>query len=143
MSQIPLNKHDFERALKTLSQAYDRSKDSPGAYQSDNSERCHACMFTTHSQDCFHCTYCDHCKECSDCTHCAHCTNCSSSSYCVRSHHCVKSSYVLVSQHCYECLFCFGCVGLVKKEFHILNQPFPKKTYFELVEQLKVALGLN
>lgn len=143
MSDIPLQKREFERALQTLLQTYGRDNDNPTSYQSDSSQRCHACMFTTQSQDCFHCTYCHQCKECSDCTHCTRSTNCTQSSYCTDAHHCIKSSYMLMSQHCYECVFCFGCVGLVKKEFHILNQPFPRKVYFELVAQLKEAFGLN
>lgn len=137
---IPLDKRAFEKALAHLSSTWGAS--NQGSYKSDTSTRCQGCMFTTSSRDCFQCTYCDECVECSDCTHCTRTTQSVGSSYCVDAHHCVRCSYMTLSQHCYECVFCFGCVGLVKKEFHILNQPFKRKVYFELVGQLKEALGM-
>ena len=32
---------------------------------------------------------------------------------------------------------------LVGKEFHILNRPFPRKTYFKLVAELEAVFGLK
>ena len=139
---IPLGRREFEAALSELRRREDARADNPGSYKSDDCTRCFDCMFTTASRDCFACTYCQRCEDCSDCTHCADCSNCHASSYCQRSSNCYKSSYVLLSHNCYACLFCFGCVGLSKKEFHILNMPFKRKVYFELVEQLKQTLGL-
>ena len=139
---IPLDKRAFQKALEQLRATYGASPANEGSYQSDTSVRCQGCMFTTASEDCFQCTYCDACVECSDCTHCTRTTQSTGSSYCVDAHHCVRCSYVVLSQHCYECVFCFGCVGLSKKEFHILNVPFKRKVYFELVAELKEALGM-
>jgi hypothetical protein len=38
---------------------------------------------------------------------------------------------------CNDCTYCYGCVGLSKKEFHILNVPYDRKAYFALVKQLQ------
>jgi len=34
-------------------------------------------------------------------------------------------------------------VGLVSAEFHILNQPFDRDTYFRLLHDLEKAFGLT
>ena len=36
-----------------------------------------------------------------------------------------------------------GCVGLVKKDFHILNVGYSRKEYFEILEKLKRELGVR
>ncbi|AKF85427.1 hypothetical protein MFUL124B02_12280 [Myxococcus fulvus 124B02] len=41
-----------------------------------------------------------------------------------------------------DCNYCFGCVGLAKKDFHILNVPFPRTEYFKVVGKLRKELGL-
>ena len=39
--------------------------------------------------------------------------------------------WVVVSQHCRIVPVCIArLIGLVRKEFHILNQPYDRKTYF-------------
>lgn len=141
---IPLSRRDFDSALDALRRdAQGASTPGEGAYQSDSSVRCPRCMFTTNSADCVNCTYCDACTFCSACTHCKRSEHCHASSYCVDARHCVQCSYVVMSEHCTECVFCFGCVGLVKKEFHILNRPFPRKVYFQLLKELKDIYGLS
>lgn len=142
-AEIPLTKREFERALAELTRAHGASSENPGSYRSEECVRCYGCMFTTGSVECFKCTYCSDCTRCSDCTHCARCDGCHNSSYLRDSTNCLKSSYLTMSRDCYECVFCFGCAGLVGKEFHILNRPFPRKTYFKMVAELEVAFGLK
>lgn len=48
----------------------------------------------------------------------------------MRSTLCTQSSYL------------FGCVGLHKKDFHILNEPYDRQTYFATVARLSRELGL-
>ena len=139
---IPMTRAGFERALRDLQKEAANTPDNPGSYRSEGCTRCSGCMFTTDSTDCFGCTYCAECVRCSSCTHCTRCEDCYDSSYCVESRYCGRSSYLLFSEHCFDCVFCFGCVGLVKKEFHILNQPFSRKEYFERLEELKAEFGL-
>lgn len=140
---IPLSKSGFERALRALTQETKSSKDNPGSYKCDGSQRCYGCMFTTNSVDCSNCTYCDECERCSECTHCVRSEGCHGCSYCVDSQNCSNSSYLVMSEDCSECVFCFGCVGLTKKEFHILNQKFPRDEYFKKLEVLEEEFGLK
>jgi hypothetical protein len=35
-----------------------------------------------------------------------------------------------------DCTYCLGCVGLSRKDFHILNQPYDRSTYFQLSREL-------
>ena len=42
------------------------------------------------------------------------------------------SAYLVLSRNLSDCNYCFGCVGLSKKDFHILNVAFPRKEYFEI-----------
>ncbi len=39
-----------------------------------------------------------------------------------------------------NCEYCFGCVGLDGKSFHILNEPYDRQTYFALVKELSRQL---
>jgi hypothetical protein len=91
---------------------------------------CHACNYAVDSTGCSHCTKINGCTACHAC------------SQLVDSHRCVDSHYLEHCRDCAECTYCFGCVGLVRKEFHILNQPYDRKTWFKLVKELKAELGL-
>ncbi len=53
------------------------------------------------------------------------CTNCRDSEYLI---------------YCYDCSDCFGCVGLRKGKFCILNKPYPEAEYRALVAQIKDSL---
>ncbi|AWV91101.1 caib/baif family protein [Bradymonas sediminis] len=140
---IPLDKSGFERALRALSKEVKATRENPDSYKCEGSQRCYGCTFTTDSVDCFSCTYCVECKECSECTHCVRCENLHASSYCVDSRNCSNSSYLVMSEDCSDCVFCFGCVGLVKKEFHILNQKFRRDEYFKKIKELEAEFGLK
>jgi hypothetical protein len=48
-----------------------------------------------------------------------------------------------LSRNLTECNYCFGCVGLNKKDFHILNQGFSRNAYFKLTERLRKELSLG
>ena len=38
---------------------------------------------------------------------------------------------------CVDCQYCFGCVGLKKKKYCILNKQYNEEEYFELVEKIR------
>lgn len=141
--EIPRGRRQFEQALAALKREHSADKSNPGSYGCVDCERCYHCMFTTGSTDCFYCTYCTDCVSCTHCTHCRECEECHNSSYCTRSKNCTNSSYLILCQECEECVFCFGCVGLVKKEFHILNQRFSRDQYFRIVAELKASFGIE
>ena len=58
------------------------------------------------------------------------------------SENCTRSSYLVLSRACSECTYCFGCVGLSKKDFHILNVKYTRAEYFRIVKSLQEELGL-
>jgi len=42
-----------------------------------------------------------------------------------------------------DCNYCFGCVGISKRDFHILNLEFDRKDYFRIVGRLRRELGVR
>ena len=136
----PLDARELERALAELRATYTRGGDNPLGFQLRDCKSCSACMFCTSCTDCYHCTHCEKCVQCTNCTHCKECESCHMSAYCTKSARCVSSKYLEHCENCADCTYCFGCVGLSKKDFHILNQPYDKKTYFEMVPKLRKLL---
>lgn len=41
------------------------------------------------------------------------------------------------------CTYCFGCVGLSNKDFHILNEPYARREYFAIVARLNKDLRIG
>jgi hypothetical protein len=56
---------------------------------------------------------------------------------CLYANNCRFSSYLDV---CEECEYCFGCVGLRKKKYCILNKQYTEQEYKELVEKIKTDM---
>jgi len=46
---------------------------------------------------------------------------------------CNSSQYL---DQCYNCSDCFGCIGLKRKQFCILNKPYPREEYIKLKDKL-------
>lgn len=44
------------------------------------------------------------------------------------------------SMECTNCDYCFGCFGLKSKKYHIYNQPYGEKEYWQRVDELKTAM---
>jgi hypothetical protein len=61
----------------------------------------------------------------------------------VQSENCSNSAYLVLSKNLSDCTYCFGCVGLSRKDFHILNVGFSRQEYFEIVKKLKKELGIK
>lgn len=133
----PLDAREFERALTQLRSTFRQAADNPQSYEVKDCRACAACMFCTSCEDCYRCTHCQRCAQCSNCTQCQDSVNCHHSAYLVRCNGCVGSKYLEHCDACADCTYCFACVGLAKKDFHILNVPYDKKTYFELVAKLR------
>lgn len=137
-----LSKRDFLEQYQQLSRQFTADPGNPGSYASTGCERCANCMFC---KDCESCTGCTHCVDCALCNNCSHCVegkNLFACAYCVRSENCSGSAYLTLSQNCSDCTYCFGSVGLAKKDFYILNAVFPRTEYFEIVARLKKEMGL-
>ena len=139
----PISKRDFLKRLGELERQLASGSDNPGSWRCTDCERCSGGMFCESCADCHKCTYCADCTRCSNCTHCADSADLHHCAYCVHSSRCTGSQYLVYCRDCAECTFCFGCVGLQGREFHILNEPYDRKTYFEQIARLKKELGLR
>ena len=106
-------------------------------------ERCVSCVDCVFCTDCERCTrarYSVGCLQSFDITHCSHCAYCYASTFCEHSQHCSQSNYLIHCTDCVSCDYCFGCVGLRKVDFHILNRPYPRKQYFAAIKALKESV---
>ena len=54
---------------------------------------------------------------------------------------CVCSAYIEHSEKLTDCTYCFGCIGLARKDYHILNEAYERGPYFELVAKLRKELS--
>jgi len=61
----------------------------------------------------------------------------------VNSENCSNSAYLERCHNLSDCNFCFGCVGISKRDFHILNVPFDRKEYFRIAGRLRRELGVR
>lgn len=124
----------FERELQRLTQL---PRGNPGGFESTDCRNCSRCTFSAGCVDCHACTYARDCHGCTFLTHAERCQQCHKGTHLVDCVRCVDSRYLEHCTDCAECTYCFGCVGLVGKEFHILNVAYDRKTYFKLVAALK------
>lgn len=53
------------------------------------------------------------------------------------------SSFLEYSSEMYNCDYCFGCVGLKNKKFHIFNRPYSEEEYWRAVDEIKTTMLLN
>lgn len=141
MENLP-DKRAFLAELTRLQKA-GGERGNPGCFESVACENCSHCQFCEGCRDCHRCSYTKKSTGCTHCTHVERSTSCHQSSHLVDCQRCVESHYLVLCQDCAECNYCFGCVGLVRKEFHILNEPYDRKTYFARVKALKAELGLS
>jgi hypothetical protein len=137
-----LGKREFLEAFQRLAKNVAADPGNPGSYACEGCERCANCMFCRDCDSCYQCTHCTRCHLCNNCSHCVECKQCHHCAYCVQSENCTGSAYVVLCRQLSDCTYCFGCVGLSKKDFHILNVPFPRAEYFKVVARLKSELGI-
>lgn len=136
------DKRAFNDSLNRLVQNFTAGADNPGGYGLEDCERCTECMFCSGCNSCYQCTHCTDCELCNRCSHCTDSKVLTGCAYTTQSEHCTNSAYLVLSRNCSDCNYCFGCVGLSKKDFHILNVPFSRQQYFEIVRRLRRELGL-
>ena len=135
-------KREFLESLGKLTSEFATDAENPGSYACVGCERCANCMFCKECDGCYQCTHCTRCALCNSCSHCVESKNCHACAYCVQSENCSNSAYVVLSQNLSDCNYCFGCVGLSKKDFHILNVPFGRQEFFKIFNRLKKELGI-
>lgn len=80
------------------------------------------------SRDCLDCLYVYRSELCYDCVDCVGCYDVAFS---VDAANCSDSRFLI---HCSNCRNCFGCAGLVNKEYHLFNQRCTPTEYAEKIE---------
>ncbi len=56
---------------------------------------------------------------------------------------CWSCTFMVYSMYCFNSNHCFGCVGLRKKDYCILNKQYSKEEYEEILEKIKKELIKN
>lgn len=137
-----MNRAEFLSELGKLQRAYESELPCTGCLSSTNVRGSSHCMFSHNLTGCHYCTHCNGCDDCTNLSHSSGCTSCHQSAYLIDCGGCSKSAYLVRSVACIECTYCFGCVGLSKKDFHILNVKYKRDEYFKQLKVLKRELGL-
>ncbi len=137
-----MTKDEFLRELERLRAEYARAGSNQGCVECIECVACIDCVFCRDCKDCYRSRYSTGCVESSLLTHCERCRRSYSLAYCQESEHCGDSNYLVHCSFCFECDYCFGCVGLVRKDFHILNRKYSRAEYFKELANLRAELGL-
>ena len=81
-------------------------------------------------------------RDCVDVSHVSKCENCyegfwlTSCTGTYFSSQCENCLNVVFSKNCVGCNYCFGCVGLRNKSYHIFNQSYSKEDYEKKIAEL-------
>ena len=134
---------EFKSRLELLLGDYNSNPQNLASHKLIDCSRCFHCVFCRNCDRCYKCSYCSDCSESSHLVHCHTCRGCHHSANCYECTTCSNSAYLVMCSDCSESNYCFGCVGLVRKDFHILNEPYGRAEYFEIVGRLKAELGIR
>jgi hypothetical protein len=138
-----VTKEEFLSELEALALAHREAGTNAGCVECTDCVACVDCVFCSSSSRCYRSRYSSGCSDSSFLTHCHACRNSHSLVNCQQCDHCGDSNYLAHCSYCFECDYCFGCVGLVKKDFHILNRKYSRSEYFATVAKLRLELGVS
>ena len=138
-----MNVDELLRGLRELERGSNGESTNIQCVQSTGLDGCTHCSFCKDSTNSYRCTHSSGLKDCSGLTWSNNCESCHSSAYLQECKQCVDSAYLIHCVNMADCHHCIGCVGLVGREFHILNKSYDQKEYFEILERLKVELGIE
>ncbi|MFA6586198.1 MAG: hypothetical protein WCS86_03515 [Candidatus Paceibacterota bacterium] len=118
-----------------------RTYNSEGNYLLDV-KNCHNCNTISDSEDCYNCVRNQLLKSNIDINGCqslelsGNCSSCQPSGYSLKYSSWSASRYSEYLDYCIECEYCFGCVGLKKKKYCILNKQYTKEQYEILKDKI-------
>ncbi|MEL6341319.1 MAG: caib/baif family protein [Myxococcota bacterium] len=138
-----MNRVEFLSEFKRLERDFQDESPSFGSINSSNLVASAHCMFSENLENCFRCTHCRSLTDCTGMAHSAGCHACHASAYLRECTHCFQCNYLVNSHYCTGCNYCFGCFGLAKKDFHILNVRYGRDEYFKITDRLRRELGLS
>jgi|ERR1035437_8685195 hypothetical protein len=137
-------KKDFEEIIKNKIVHREnfnlKTQDSDGDYLLD-CRNCHNCNTISYSEDCYNCLRGSEQKSNIDADGCwnselnGNC-NCCHDNYSLKYSNWSSSRYSEYMDLCIECEYCFGCVGLKKKKYCILNKQYLKEEYEALKSKI-------
>ena len=106
-----------------------------------NMKNCYLVFGASNSEDCFYSEFITGCKDVMDSLSLFGCElcyegigseNCYNCSYFQNCRNCTDSFLI---EDCESCSSCFLCFGLIRKDYHILNQPVGKAKYEEFKKE--------
>jgi hypothetical protein len=133
---------EFEARYRELLAAQQGAIENERCVQCEHCRGCSSSTFCRHSQQLVRCHYCVECEQCTDCSHCQASQGLLSCHHCVDTRSSMGCTYLVRCSAMAQCNYCMGCVGLSNRDYHILNQPYDRSTYFELSQQLLRQLRL-
>ena len=131
-----MNRSEFDAEYARLVREFGASEKNLGSFRSDGCTGSMHCMFCTRCRNCYRCTHCQDCEATTGSSHCTRCVGCHDCSHCEDALASTHSAYLVRCSFCADCNYCLGCVGLQKKEFHILNRPYTRSEYFAILKGL-------
>lgn len=139
-----LTPSEFEKRLRKLKEGGGAlERENPGSYACDDCQSCADCTFCTRSRNLRNCHYSNDCQRCSESSHCDRCVDCHALSHGIECTRCTGGAYLVLCTDCHGCTYCFGCVGLARKDFHILNEPYERTEYFRVTKRLEQELAVQ
>jgi len=135
-----MNQQTFLSEFARLVADHGRAAPNLACITTTDSAACVDCVFCTGCERCYSARYSTDCQDSFDITHCSACIRCYACTFCQHSRGCVYSNYLIHCVDCIRCDYCFGCVGLEKQYFHILNRKYARKDYFAIVKQLQASI---
>jgi hypothetical protein len=118
-----------------------RSYNCSGNYLLDTKD-CSNCNTISGSEDCYNCVRNGWLKSSIDIVGCmnlelsGNCSSCQPSGYSLKYSSWSPSRFSEYLDLCVECEYCFGCVGLKKKKYCILNKQYEKDEYENLKNKI-------
>jgi len=133
---------EFNKRLESLHARFKSDAANLNSHHADNCTRCVNCVFCDSCDRCYRCSYCTKCEHSTNLTHCISCSSSHHLANSVQCSSCTSSAYLYLSSDLTECNYCFGCVGISRKDFYILNEKYSRSDYFKIVKQLVKTLRL-
>lgn len=132
----------FERLHRELLAAASERRENDGCVECIECVACQGSTFCRSSERLARCHYCIDCELCLESSHCRRSRLLVACHHSIECETCTRSSYLVRSVAVSDSNYCFGCVGLTGKDFHILNEPYDRTAYFEITRRLSRELGL-
>lgn len=135
-----LTGREFERRYDALLAERAGGRDNQRCIECVECHGCTGSTFCRASEALIYCHYCVDCAHSVDSSHCRGCRGLSNCHHCTDTENSIGCSYVARSTGLRDCTYCFGCVGLERADYHILNERYDRAEYFRVIRRLTEEL---